>query len=114
MKVEPYLFFNGRCEEAIEYYRRAVGAEVVALMRYKDMPQPAPAGSIPAGAENKVMHANLRIGDTTVMASDGHCTGEIAFKGFSLSISAANDAEAKRVFGALSDGGQVQVPLAKT
>ena len=114
MNVEPYLFFEGRCEEAIEFYRRALGAEVTALKRFKDSPEPPPPGMVPPGAENKVMHANFRIGDTTVMASDGRCTGKPSFEGFSLSIDAASDAEADRLFAALGDGGQVQMPMSKT
>jgi len=114
MKVEPYLFFDGRCEEAIEFYRRTLGAEVVMLMRYKDSPEPPQPGMVPPGSENKVMHASLRIGDTIVMASDGHCTGKPKFDGFALSITAADGAEAERVFNSLSDGGKVQMPLTKT
>ena len=114
MNVEPYLFFEGRCEEAVEFYRRALGAEVTALMRYKDSPEPPPPGKIPPGSDNKVMHANFRIGNTTVMASDGLCSGKPSFQGFSLSINAASDAEAERLFAALGDGGQVQMPMSKT
>jgi PhnB protein len=114
MRVEPYLFFDGRCEEAIEFYRKALGAEVTMLMRYKESPEPAPPGMIPPGSENKVMHSNLRIGETMVMASDGNCQGKPSFQGFSLSVTAPNEAEAKRMFAALADGGQVQMPLAKT
>ena len=115
MQVEPYLFFDGRCEEAIEFYRRALGAEVTMLMRWKDCPeQPKNKDMIPPGSENKVMHASFRIGDTIVMASDGHNKGAPVFKGFSLSLTVANDADAERYFSALSDGGQVTMPLTKT
>jgi PhnB protein len=114
MRVEPYLFFEGRCEEAIEFYRKALGAEVTALIRYKESPEPPPPGMIPPGSENKVMHSNLRIGETMVMASDGNCQGKPSFQGFSLSVTAPNEAEAKRMFAALADGGQVQMPLGKT
>jgi PhnB protein len=113
MQVQPYLFFDGRAEEAIAFYRRALGAEVTMLMRFKEMPDPQP-GSIPPGAEDKVMHASLQIGETMVLASDGHCQGQASFQGFALSLTATDDAEAKRVFAALSDGGQVQMPLGKT
>jgi PhnB protein len=113
MVVQPYLFYNGRCEEAIEFYKRALGAEVTALVRFKDAP-PGQPGMVPPGSENKVMHASLRIGDTTIMASDGQCAGELKFDGFALSVTAANGAEAERVFGALGEGGQVQMPLTKT
>ena len=114
MHIDAYLFFDGRCEEAIEFYRTALGAEVLMLVRYSDSPEPMPSGMIPAGSEHKVMHATLRIGDSTVMASDGDCKGKPSFGGFSLSISAANAAEAERVFAALAAGGQVQMPLGKT
>jgi PhnB protein len=114
MRIEPYLFFNGRCEEAVEFYKKALGAEVLMLMRFKDSPEPQPAGMIPPGSENKIMHVSLRVGETTVMASDGHCTGQSNFQGFSLSITAADEADADRKFTALADGGQVQMPLAKT
>jgi PhnB protein len=111
MRVQPYLFFEGRCEEALEFYRRALGAEVEMLMRFKDSPDP---GSCTAGSEDKVMHASFRIGDSTLMASDGRCQGQASFQGISLSLTAADDAEAERLFAALAEGGQVQVPLEKT
>jgi PhnB protein len=114
MQVQPYLFFDGRCEEAIEFYRKALGAEVTMLMRVKDSPEPPQPGMYPPGSENKVMHASLRVGDTTVMASDGHCLGQPTFKGFSLSLDAPNEAQAERLFDALSEGGKVQMPLTKT
>jgi PhnB protein len=109
MQIQPYLFYNGRCDEAIDFYRAAVGAEVTMLMRYKDSPEPTSHGT-----EEKVMHASLRIGDTTVLVSDGRCSGKLDFQGFALSLTVPDDAEAERLFTALSDGGQVQMPLAKT
>lgn len=114
MQVQSYLFFDGRCEEAIEFYRKALGAEVEMLMRFKDCPQPPPAGTFPPGSENKVMHASLRIGDTKVLASDSRCTGQPSFQGFGMALTAANEAEADRVFTALAEGGEVQMPLGKT
>jgi PhnB protein len=114
MLVQPYLFLDGRCEEAIEFYRKALGAEVEMLMRFKDSPEPPQPGMVPPGSENKVMHSCLRIGDTRVMASDGHCQGKPSFQGFSLSLTVPSAAEADRVFAALGNGGQVQVPLTKT
>jgi PhnB protein len=113
MDVQPYLFFDGRCEEALEFYKKALGAEVKALLRFKDNPEPQP-GMTPPGAENKVMHANFRIGDTEMLASDGRCLGQPKFQGFSLSLWAKTEAEADKKFAALADGGQVQMPLAKT
>ena len=111
MQIHPYLFFDGRCEEAIEFYRRTLGAEVVMLMRFKDSPEPAMA---PENAGDKVMHARLRIGDSAVLASDGRCQGRPSFEGFALSLTAPDEAAAERLFGALAEGGQVQMPLAKT
>ena len=97
MLIQPYLFFEGRCEEAIEFYKRVLGAKVEMLMRYSDSPEPIPPGMIPAGAEGRVMHAALRIGESLVMASDGHCAGAPKFDGFSLSITVADAAECDRV-----------------
>ena len=114
MLVQPYLFLDGRCEEAVEFYRGKLGAEITMMMRFSDSPEPHPPGSVPAGAENKIMHASFRIGETTVMASDGNCTGKPSFQGFSLSLSVANEAQAERYFGLLSEGGSVQMPLTKT
>jgi PhnB protein len=115
MQIQPYLFFDGRCEEAADYYRRTLGAEVTMLMRFKDGP-PQPTGQcvVPPGVEDKVMHMSLRIGETTVLASDGQCQGKPSFQGFSLSLTVPSEAEAERLFAALGDGGQVQMPLAKT
>jgi len=115
MQVQPYLMFDGRCEEAVQFYKTALGAEVQMLMRFKDSPQPHQPGMMPPGSENKVMHASLKIGDSVVMASDGDCRGQSNFGGFSLSLSVANDAQAERAFAALAnDGGKVCVPLTKT
>ena len=114
LQVGPYLFFDGRCEEAIEFYRKALGAEVDMLMRFKDSPEPPQPGMHPPGSENKVMHANLRIGETQIMASDGRCGGKPHFDGFALSITVPTEAEADRRFTALADGGKVQMPLART
>ncbi|HWB11067.1 MAG TPA: VOC family protein [Pirellulales bacterium] len=108
MQVQPYLHFNGCCEEAIEFYRRVLGAEVSFLMRFKDSPEPSMA---PPGSENKVMHATFRIGSATLMASD---CGPPSFEGFSLSITVPGEDQAERLFAALSEGGQVKMPLAKT
>ncbi|MGH8195816.1 MAG: VOC family protein [Woeseiaceae bacterium] len=114
MPVEPYLFFHGRCEEAIEFYKKALGAEVLMQMRFNENPQQPSTDHLPKGFENKVMHACLRIGDTNVMASDGMSEGPSNFDGFSLSLTARDGAEAKRLFTALGNGGKVQQPLTKT
>jgi PhnB protein len=111
MQVQPYLFFDGRTEEAIEYYRKTLGAKVDALMRFKEAPDQS---QCPANSAEKVMHAAFRIGDTTIMASDGMCAGTSKFQGFSLSLPVKSEAEADRIFNALADGGQVQMPLGKT
>lgn len=112
MVVQPYLFFNGRAEEALAFYRKALGATDVQLIRFKESPEPVQG--VPPGSENKVMHMSFRIGETELMGSDGQCSGTTSFQGFSLSLTAKNDAEAERYFGALSDGGHVQLPLSKT
>jgi len=114
MKVQHYLFFEGRCEEALEFYRSKLGAEITMLMRFKESPEPHSPGSLPPGAENKVMHSSFRIGETELMASDGRCSGKPSFQGVSLALGADNDADAERYFAALADGGQVQQPLIKT
>lgn len=114
MKVEPYLSFEGRSEEAIEFYKAAVGAKVTRLMRFKDCPECPPAGKFPPEILEKVMHAALLVGDTTVMVTDGRCAGKASFSGISLTLSVADDAEAERRFNALADGGAVTMPLAKT
>jgi PhnB protein len=110
--VQPYLFFGGRCEEAIEFYRKALGAELVMISRFKDAPEPQPG--LPDCFEDKVMHASLRIGETLLMASDGRCEGPQTFEGFSLSITVPDEAEADRVFKALGEGGLATMPLEKT
>jgi PhnB protein len=114
MQVQPYLSFNGRCEEALEFYRKALGAEVTMLMRFKESPDSSGCGMMPPGSENKVMHAEFRVGDTGVMASDGQCTGNAVFQGISLSIAVPDEAKARQLFAALGDGGQVQMPMDKT
>lgn len=114
MQIQSYLFFDGRCEEAVEFYRRTLGAEVEMLMRIKDSPEPLPPGRVPPGSEDKVMHASFRIGDSVVMASDGRCQGQPNFQGFALSLSVADQREAEQRFAALSEGGQVQMPLGPT
>src|SRR5688572_11036485 len=111
MNVEPYLFFEGRTEEALDFYKQKLGAKVEAMMRYKDNPDPQ---YNPPNSANKVMHALFRIGDTKVMASDGSCAGKPSFQGFALTINAANPAEAEKRFNALAEGGQVQMPLNET
>lgn len=113
MNIQPYLFLEGRCEEALEFYQKAVGAQVGMLMRYKESPEPAHPG-LPAGSENKVMHSEFRIGDSTIMASDGMCSGKPGFDGFSLSLNCSSVAEADKAFAALAAGGSVMMPLAKT
>ena len=113
-KVEAYLFFDGRCEEAIEFYRQALGAQVGMMMRFKESPEPPQPGMHPPGSENKIMHANLTIGKTSLMASDGRCQGKPKFEGFALTIEASTEAEADRVFAALSEGGTVNMPLTRT
>jgi len=109
--IEPYLFFEGRCEEAIEFYKKALGAEILMLMRFKDSPDPNACGSVPG---EKIMHASLRIGGSNIMASDGRCDEPMKFEGFSLSLAVNTDAEADKFFHALTEGGKVIMPLTKT
>ena len=111
--IQPYLFFGGRCEAAIEFYQRALGAKVEMLMRHQESPDPHPPGLLAPGFEEKVMHATLRIGDAVVMLSDG-CDDKSTFDGFRLSLSLADEAAASRAFAALSDGGKVEMPLTRT
>lgn len=114
MPVQPYLFFDGRCQEALAFYQQAIGAEVTMMMRYRDSPEPPPPGSMPPGSEDKVMHASVIIGGSAVLMSDGHCSGAANFQGFALSLTVANPAEAERAFAALGKGAEVRMPLGKT
>ena len=112
--IHPYLDFNGRCEEALEFYRQTVGAEVVMLMHFGEAPEEVQAQMGNSANRNKVMHARVRIGDSTIMASDGRCTGKPGFQGVSLSLTVPNPAEAEKAFKALAEGGQVRMPMEKT
>lgn len=111
--IQPYLFFSGRCEEALAFYRTALGAEIEMVMHFNESPDPTPPGMLAPGFETKVMHSSFRIGGSTIMASDG-CGPNDHFEGFSLALSVATEAEADRAFNALLDGGTVRMPLAKT
>jgi PhnB protein len=113
MLIQPYLSFDGSCEQALEFYKKALGARVDMMMRFKENPDPQP-GMCPPGSDDKILHASFRIGDNVIMASDGYAKGHPEFKGFSLSITAANVAEADRLFNALADGGKVDLPQSKT
>jgi PhnB protein len=114
MKVDPYLFFDGRCEEAIEFYKSALGAEVQMIMRNSDSPAPPPPGMLPPGSENKIMHSSILVKGALIMLSDGHCGGKTEFKGFSLSLDCDTQDEARQFFDALAAGGQVNMPLSQT
>ena len=111
MQVQPYLFFDGRCDEALEFYKTALGAKVDMLMRFKEAPDQS---MITPESKDKVMHAAVHIGDTQVLMSDGRCQSKPMFQGFSLCISSPDTAEGEQRFKALSEGGQVQMPLAET
>ena len=113
-QVQPYLFFDGRCEEALQFYRTALGAEVNMLMRFKESPDPVPAGQCAPNSADKIMHAAFRVGETLIMASDGMAGGKPEFKGFSLSVNAADEKQADKLFNALGKGGKVTMPMAKT
>jgi PhnB protein len=110
--VQPYLFFGGRCEEALEFYGKAVGAEIVMLSRFKDAPEMKP--EMPECFDEKVMHATVRIGSSMFLASDGRCEGDPEFEGFSMAINVPTESEAEQLFNALSEGGAVVMPLEKT
>lgn len=112
--VHSYLFFGGRCEEALDFYAKTLGAKVEGLMRFKDSPEPPPPGVLPPGFENKIMHSCLRIGESQVMASDGCRSDGSGFNGFSLSLSVSQEAEADRAFAALADGGRITMPIGPT
>ncbi|HWP19880.1 MAG TPA: VOC family protein [Burkholderiaceae bacterium] len=114
MHVQPYLFFQGRCEEALDYYQKVLGAEVTMLMRFEDAPEPPPPGVLAPGSERKIMHASFRVGDSEIMASDGDCKGGVHPQGFSLSLSVPTPQEAQRLFAALAEGSQVQMPIGPT
>jgi len=112
MNVQPYVFFEGRCEEALSFYRRAIDAETIQLKRYREAPQRNP--DLPPGSDDKIMHAAFRVGDSVVLCSDGMCSGTAQFVGFSLTIEADDPPQAERLFAALADGGRVQQPLIET
>ena len=116
VSIQPYLFFEGRCEEAIAFYREALGAEIEMMLRFRDGPQPEPGqdGMVAPDMGDKVMHATLRVGDATVFLSDGHCSRAANFDGFGLSLSAADPEEAKGRFDALAEGGEIRMPLGET
>jgi PhnB protein len=114
MQITPYINFNGRAEEAAHFYKSALGAELQMLMRFSESPEPQPPGMVPPGSEHKVMHMSLKVGDAVLMGSDGGCTGAASFQGVSMALSADTDAESQRLFAALAEGGQVQMPLTKT
>jgi PhnB protein len=113
--IQPQIFFEGRCEEAIEFYKRALGAEVQMLMRFKDNPEKGKGGcSPPPGSDEKIMHAQVRIGESVIMMADARCSGQPKFEGFSLSVTMPTVDEVVKTFAKLSEGGQVQMPLDKT
>ena len=111
MEIQPYLSFEGRADEAIEFYKKSIGAKVEMLMRFKEAPDQS---MVSPGSAEKVMHAALRAGNAQLLMSDGRCTGSANFNGIALALSAANDADAERIFNALADGGKVNMPLTKT
>jgi PhnB protein len=114
MEIQPYLFFGGRCEEAVEHYKQALGAQVEMLMRYRESPDPLPPEMADPALDDKIMHVCLRVGDAVLMASDSCTQQQPSFGGFSLSLNVPDATTADRMFAALADGGQVQMPLAKT
>lgn len=114
MQVQPYLVFGGRCEEALVFYQKALGAEILSLMRFRDSPMPPACGARPANADDKIMNASFRLGESLLMASDGPCDGSTRFSGVSLSITVPETEQANRIFAALAEGGEVLVPMTET
>ena len=112
-QIQPYLFFGGRCEEALNFYQQALGAKIGMMMRFDENPEPPPAGALPPGFEKRIMHAELRVGDTAILASDGD-SSESNFDGFRMALTLATEAETQRSFNALAVGGSIQMPPAKT
>jgi PhnB protein len=113
LAIQPYLYFGGRCEEALTFYSEKIGAKIEMLMRFKDSPDPLPPDMLEPGFEDKVMHATFHIGESTLMASDG-CGGGGNFDGFSLSLAVKTESEANQLFAALAEGGEIKMPLGKT
>jgi PhnB protein len=113
-QIQPYLMFEGRCDEAIEFYQGALGAKLEFVLRNDETPEPPPPGMLPPGSERKICHAEISIGDSRIMLSDGMCGGTPQFGGFSLSVPVPDEATARRTFDALAAGGQVRMPLGKT
>lgn len=113
MSITPYLFFSGRCEEALEFYTQALSAKVEMMMRFNESPESTPPGMLQSGFESKIMHASFTVGEVRIMASDG-CDDKSRFEGFRLALSVASEADAHRAFNALAAGGSIQMPLTKT
>ncbi len=111
--ITPYLFFSGRCEEALKFYGEALGANVDMIMRYNESPEPAPPGMLQEGFETKIMHASFHVGGAPVMASDG-CDDRSHFDGFKLALAVPTEEKAHHAFNALANEGSVQMPLSKT
>ena len=114
MYIQPYLMFDGRCEEAVAFYTEAIGAQLQFQMRNEESPEPSPPGMRPAGTDSKIMHCAFMVGDSLIMASDGYCNGQEKFEGFVLSLTVADEDAAEHAFAALSAGGSVRMPLTKT
>ena len=112
-RIDPYLFLNGRADEAIAFYQDALGAELAMRMSFGESPEKSPM-PLPPGWDKKVMHAALKVGDTHLMLSDADCADDAQLKGFRLSLDCDDEASARRAFDRLADGGQVQMPLGKT
>ncbi|MBU6460522.1 MAG: VOC family protein [Proteobacteria bacterium] len=114
MQIQPYLFFAGRCEEAIGYYQKTLGAKVNFLMRFKESPDPIPPNKLPPGWEDKIMHGSLQVGHSTLLLSDGQNAGQPDFRGISLTLSVDSDEQAKLIFTRLAQNGQINMPLGAT
>jgi PhnB protein len=113
MNVQPYLSFEGRAQEAIDFYKSAIGAKVDMIMHFKDAPPDVQAQMSPE-SKDKIMHSAFHVGDTQIMATDGNCSGKTGFSGISLTLNASDNAEAEKLFAALGNGGQVTMPMSET
>jgi len=114
MPIQAYVNYNGRCDEAIAFYKQALGAEVEMVMRFRESPDPCPEGMLPADWNDKVMHSSMRIGDSVLMASDGMSSTPPKYDGITLSLQAKTTDEADRLFNALAQGGEVVMPIGPT
>jgi PhnB protein len=111
MQLNPYLTFNGQCEEAFRFYEKVLGGKIEAMMPHEGSPMEQ---HVPPKWRSKIMHARLRLGDEVLMGSDAPPDRYQPMQGFSVTLGIQDPAEAERVFHALSERGTVQMPIEKT